>query len=272
MTQGGILLFVAGASVAVQAAAAVVAWREMGNAGRHRFAWLCVSMALLLMVERRIAPLATPLSGFENELVQAGVGMAISLLMLAGLVGLRHLFTAMRSHEETLANLARTDSLTGLPNRREIMARLQAELERCRRTGRPVSLLMVDLDRFKSVNDRFGHAVGDLALQAVAAVGARVLRRIDSLGRIGGEEFLAVLPETDSAEARSAAERLRAAIAAELIRADSATVSITASVGVATCDPAAPALRPEQLIQAADAALYRAKQAGRDCVALAEAG
>ena len=260
------LIFVLAVSVFAQLAAAILAWREMGNSGRFRFAWLCICLALLLMVERRFVPLLRALEFDDGNRVDAAFGLAISLLMLVGLWGLRRLFATMRRQEATLANLARTDALTGLPNRREILARVRAEVERSERSRRPVSLLMLDLDYFKAVNDRYGHAAGDRVLQAVAEAGLGALRRIDSIGRIGGEEFLVVLPESDAADARIAAERLRAAIAAERIRMTDQSIGITVSVGAVTHVPGAVPPRPESLIEAADAALYRAKDEGRDRV------
>lgn len=262
-------VFVLALSVVAQLGAAILAWRGMGNSGRFRFAWFCVCAALLLMVERRFAPLLRALEGGSDNRVDTAFGLAISLLMLVGVWGLRRLFATMRRQEETLANLARTDFLTGLPNRLEIMARVQAELERSERSRRPVSLLMLDLDHFKAVNDRYGHAAGDRVLQAAAETGLAGLRRIDSIGRIGGEEFLVVLPEANAEDAVSAAERLRTAIAAKRIRKVGHAIGITVSIGVVTHVPGDTPARPERLIEAADAALYRAKEAGRDRVMVA---
>jgi diguanylate cyclase (GGDEF)-like protein len=263
------LVFVLSLSVAAQVGAAVFAWRGMGNSGRFRFAWLCICIALLLMVEQRFLPLLRVLEGVSADRLDAAFGLAISLLMLLGVWGLRRLFVTMRRHEETLSNLARTDALTGVPNRREIMARLQAELERSDRSLRPVSLLMLDLDHFKAVNDRHGHATGDRVLQATAEAGLSVLRRIDSMGRIGGEEFLVVLPGANAEDARVAAERLRLAVAAASIPVADRTIGVTTSIGTATHLPGAMQITAERLVEAADAALYRAKEAGRNCVVMA---
>ena len=162
------------------------------------------------------------------------------------------------------------DSLTGLPNRRAATQRLEAERKRAMRLGEPLSVLMLDLDRFKQVNDRWGHASGDRVLVAVAEVLRDELRGIDSPSRHGGEEFLAILPNTDAAQAMITAERIRKRIAG--LRIDvpapkaTAVISTTISIGVAML---AQDEMVAGLVARADAALYAAKNAGRNCCALA---
>ena len=160
---------------------------------------------------------------------------------------------------DRLADAARTDSLTGLLNRRGFEERMEAELDRARRTGRPVTLVVGDLDHFKSINDRFGHRVGDQTLQRFGAVAASVKRRIDDLARIGGEEFALVLPDSDEHGGFLVAERLRRAVRDDGLADDA---PVTVSFGVATCPRHA--ATSEQLLHCADQALYLAKQLGRD--------
>lgn len=259
-----------GLSVLAQAFAAWIALRQMAEVGgRYRLAWGCVSLALALMVERRLAPLWRQLAATDMEnAADAWFGLAISLLMAAGVWGIRRLFLELRDQQCQLDELARTDVLTGLPNRRETLERIAAELERGARMGHPTSLLMFDIDRFKRINDTHGHAAGDCVLRKVAATARDSLRRIDLCGRVGGEEFLVLLPETEAAEAVAAAERLRAAIAATSAHCLGKRLQITVSVGVVTQWPTAPA-PPETLVEAVDRALYAAKKAGRDRVAVA---
>jgi diguanylate cyclase (GGDEF)-like protein len=164
-----------------------------------------------------------------------------------------------RAHE-----LARTDELTGLANRRAFVEQGTAAIDQARRYHRPLSLVMLDIDHFKRINDQFGHAVGDAALQHVAAALRRTARAADTSGRLGGEEFALLLPETGVEAAAVLAERLRRDVAAAAVPANGATLRLTCSFGVAQFGGAAATL--DALLGAADAALYRAKEEGRDRV------
>ena len=160
---------------------------------------------------------------------------------------------------------ARTDALTGLDNQREFRRRLGEEIERARRYGRPVSLLMLDIDRFKTVNDTHGHPVGDEVLRVIAAQIRAAVRPTDYAARYGGEEFAVILPETANAGAVTAAEHVRAAVAGAAIPvAPGQALNITVSIGAATFPEDADA--EAGLIAAADRALYSAKQSGRNRV------
>ena len=156
-----------------------------------------------------------------------------------------------------LEALLREDALTGLSNRRAILTQLSGMVSGARRHGHPLSIALIDLDRFKAVNDTHGHKTGDEVLVAAAhAIGVR-LRAEDQLGRLGGEEFLLLLPNTGAEAAIRVAERVRAAVADA-----PAPVPVTVSIGLATWDSET----PEALLQRADEALYAAKQAGRNRV------
>ena len=163
-----------------------------------------------------------------------------------------------------LRRLALTDDLTLAFNQRYLSPRYNEEVERARRSGQPLSVMMLDLDHFKWVNDTHGHDAGDVALRLFAdRVRARV-RRVDVFIRRGGEEFLVVMPSTTTEQARATAERIRAGISdSELDLGDAVRVHQTVSIGVATWDGHEP---PENLLRRADAAMYDAKKAGRDRV------
>jgi diguanylate cyclase (GGDEF)-like protein len=170
---------------------------------------------------------------------------------------------------DALRKQAGTDSLTGLLTRALVLDGLARELHRAEREDRPLSVLIADLDHFKRVNDTFGHPGGDAVLRETAERMRVALRGYDLLGRYGGEEFLAVLPGCDQARTRQVAERLRAAVAERPMAAAGSPVGVTMSVGTATAWAGADAVA---LIQAADAALYRAKAHGRDRVEAAPPG
>jgi diguanylate cyclase (GGDEF)-like protein len=168
---------------------------------------------------------------------------------------------------ERIRQMAITDELTGLRNRRYALQRLDEEFARAQRNGRPLSVAIFDVDRFKQVNDRHGHAAGDDVLRAVAAMAGRACRASDLLARYGGEEFLAILPETGAAGARAIAERIRAWLEAMRVDHGALAITVTASFGTATLDPAG--VGPPDgagLVRLADEALYRAKALGRNRV------
>ena len=162
--------------------------------------------------------------------------------------------------------LATTDALTGLSNRRHFLLLAQRLFETARRYGQPLSALMLDVDRFKQVNDRYGHGTGDEVLRAVADRTRRCLRAADLLGRYGGEEFALLLPMTPAIAAHSMlAERIRREVAHQPIETAAGRVAITVSIGVASLTPRMESL--EHLLMEADARMYEAKAAGRDRVA-----
>lgn len=171
-------------------------------------------------------------------------------------------FDLKNAHKE-LQQIAMTDFLTGLVNNRHFFETGEREIQRARRYNHSLSVLMLDIDYFKSVNDTHGHAGGDEVLKAIAVISKALLRETDTCGRLGGEEFAVLLPETDIEGAWAMAERLRSAIANTPMTAGHATVKITISVGVAQSLPVDACL--EVTLRRADKALYEAKAAGRNC-------
>ena len=163
-----------------------------------------------------------------------------------------------------LREAATTDVLTGVPNRRYAMQRLQEEWELWSRNGQTFSVVMADIDHFKRVNDTYGHDVGDVVLQKVAETMRDTVRGMDKLARIGGEEFLAICPDTDLRGAQDCAERLRKAVAQTHIEAGGFSGSVTLSIGVASTRPGMEHV--DEALKDADEAVYEAKRGGRDQV------
>lgn len=169
--------------------------------------------------------------------------------------------------QKQFRHMAETDALTGAANRRAFMHYLDVQVERSQRQGGPVSVVMVDLDHFKRINDTYGHAKGDVVLVQTVKTIQACLREHDMLGRLGGEEFAVVLPGTPAQAAVDAADRVRQAIAALDFRDDEGErFPVTASLGVASTDLSGQMETAESLLQTADEALYEAKETGRNRV------
>ena len=169
--------------------------------------------------------------------------------------------------ESELRVLATTDSLTGVMNRRAFFEAAETEAVRARRYGRPLTVVMLDIDHFKSINDRFGHAVGDDTIRLATSICQRTVRQQDLVGRLGGEEFAILLVEADVTEAMQCAERLRTAIEAEPIGAKDQSIHMTVSLGIAAMTPRHESV--DAILHDADEALYRAKSCGRNRAELA---
>lgn len=178
---------------------------------------------------------------------------------------------ALEVAQAELRRLSTTDSLSGLLNRNAILSALEEEIRRAGRYGRPLGLVLFDLDHFKFVNDIHGREVGDEALRRFASICRASFRSTDYVGRYGGEEFLAILPEVDSAGAAEAAERVRAALMAERFKGSAKASSgetnveftLTVSAGVAGWEEV---VDSDRYLANADSALYRAKEKGRNRV------
>ncbi|MHB1176589.1 MAG: GGDEF domain-containing protein [Sulfuriferula sp.] len=171
--------------------------------------------------------------------------------------------TKLEENRDALYELTIRDGLTGLYNHRTFYTLLADELARSQRSTRPVSLLMLDIDHFKHVNDTYGHLTGDAILRGLSELLGQQLRAIDRVCRYGGEEIAVILPEIDPGTASSIAERLRACVETHLFEAN-ATVHITISIGVASSPTDGDSA--DSLVAAADAALYAAKRSGRNRV------
>jgi diguanylate cyclase (GGDEF)-like protein/PAS domain S-box-containing protein len=172
--------------------------------------------------------------------------------------------TERKRMEEELRRLATTDALTGLFNRRRFIELAEREFSRTKRYGDALSLIMLDADKFKNVNDTYGHDVGDLVLKALASAGCATLRDVDAFGRVGGEEFLTMLPSTPLEGAVLVAEKLRRAIENAVVPLEETDIRFTVSLGVTTLRKDTTSV--DQMLKEADQALYSAKENGRNRV------
>ena len=232
-----------------------------------------VGLGIAIMVGTALArSVMKPLHGLETGAERFGAGDLSYRVQPIGqdeLGQLGRTFNAMADKlaqsQALLRELSTRDSLTGLLNYREFQRQLTEEAERSRRYGRPFSLLMLDIDHFKAINDTYGHLAGDKALRGLAALIRAEVRPTDIVARYGGEEFVLVLPETDGPGALTLAERLRARVAGHVISVTAdQTTSLTVSIGLASYPDKTDSV--QKLVSAADRALYAAKSAGRNRV------
>jgi diguanylate cyclase (GGDEF)-like protein len=196
----------------------------------------------------------SPLRRRSSSIEQANIGAVVSHMNI----------TDRKLIEIDYARLAATDPLTGLPNRRFFDEFAKLDMDRFLRFSEPSSVLMVDLDHFKNINDTYGHAAGDEVLRRVASLGKLVFRSSDLFARWGGEEFVCLLPGTDEWGAILAAEKLRSAVEQLSIVSGGRAIPVTASVGVSSVYNTDQVM--DSALLRADTALYRAKDEGRNCV------
>ena len=205
---------------------------------------------------------------WQAEWLKQSLVLGLSALLIWGmaLLTLRHYWRIL-SQQQELVRLANTDVLTGVANRRSFIDRAGHEINRAKRTGTALAVMLIDIDHFKSINDRHGHATGDLAIQAFADICRRCVRNVDLISRIGGDEFAVLLPETDADGAMQVAERIRSEVERHSLQdAKGQPIAITTSIGVVMLH--AGGQHVEAALALADTALYEAKRRGRNQVAV----
>lgn len=256
LLEGGLLYGLAGITACIFTVAVITL--------RVRAFLQIVSVPSVLFVS--LSALALPPFAFINNLMLYVFALGLAIVLMQAIR-----FFRQRSYllEQELARLSRYDGLTGACNRRFLTEMAEREMALARRNQRPLTAVMLDVDHFKRVNDNYGHAVGDTVLRALSECCIAGLREIDHFGRIGGEEFVCVLPDTDEDEAVRCVERLRLAIEAQVIDTPQGPLVVTASFGVASLDEGHPDW--SCLLKAADHALYCAKHEGRNRVSRATA-
>jgi diguanylate cyclase (GGDEF)-like protein len=239
--------------------------------GVYRWAWISLSSGLILMLSRSAIPLFEIHFSGHYHIADALFSFFISLLLLCGIYGIAGLVKREKIQNDAMVLITATDPLTHCLSRTEIFFRVTEEIDRTLRTKNAFSVLELDIDHFKDVNDQYGHQVGDEILVSLARCIRDTLRTIDSVGRIGGEEFLILLPETKGAEAVDAAERIRQHVAKAIHQTSwKDPLQITVSIGVTTfeithsesCNKSDLLI---ELVKKADQAMYCAKNAGRNC-------
>ena len=248
----------------VLAASASLIYRHSRGAVRH-VTGVAFAASAAIMGYRAVMLMFDPgqvSTVFELTHVQLLTYAVGSVLPVIGTIGFLLLCTERSQHE--LERAARVDYLTGCYNRRAIEELATQNMASARRHGVPLSVLVLDIDHFKRINDDLGHAIGDLALVESVARIRSTLRAEDALGRLGGEEFIVLMPSADAASAVQAGERIRLSFSAQPLRMDGHQRRVTLSIGVATLAPMDRQF--SQLLQRGDRAMYAAKNAGRDLV------
>jgi diguanylate cyclase (GGDEF)-like protein len=239
----------------------------------YRWGWLFLATGLGLMIGRRIGPIFHIFESGRFDLLDAILSLPISGFLLLGVLGLRKILIKVDNNQLTLETLAHFDPLTHSLSRTEILYKVSEEIDRSRRSKHSFALLEIDIDHFKNVNDQYGHHVGDEVLLNLVRHAQEALRSIDTVGRIGGEEFLILLPETEAEGAAQIAERLREHIANTANETSAPTqIRITISIGIAIFNPnenprVERGIILNELVNQADLAMYQAKNEGRNRVA-----
>ena len=267
-------LLIGAAVLVMTVAAAATLWQLISGlpASKMRTDWYVLLAFIVCFIAGYLYYLVREQDSFataEDLIAPAMFFMGAAFVALVARIMLRttrDLLRVSALEAETI-----TDALTGVNNRRAFDQRWPAELARARRFRLPITLLIVDIDHFKSVNDSYGHATGDQVLIAVGRLIGESLRNCDVAARYGGEEFAVIATHTRPDAALKVAERMRAAVEAQARRALGASAaerSITVSIGVAGCDDAS--VDCKDLFERADAALYRAKESGRNRVEIGD--
>lgn len=242
----------------------------------YKWGWTFLGIGTVLMLGRRISPIQAIIDTSYFNIVDALLSVPISLCLLIGIFGIYRSMTKYASDAEFITAMAQIDPLTGCFSRTELHFRLQTELKRAQRSGSSLAVCELDIDHFKYVNDHYGHHVGDAILSMLATCAKSQLRASDILGRVGGEEFVIVMPETDATEGFAVAERLRQHVESYGFNVESVStpLHITISLGltsyIARENNANPETISSLLLKQADLAMYTAKHNGRNQVCVCD--
>ena len=236
------------------------------------------ALGLILMLSRLMLSIMDALEGRSINDYDSVLSFVISILMLISILHFKKLVIELELKNNALDRLSKVDFLTGALSRVETFTRSELEIERSFRNGHEISFLMLDIDHFKYVNDQYGHPIGDIVLANLVKNCQSQLRKIDILGRVGGEEFLVILPESSESNAFETAERLRIFVAKNSTSVRGGEeIFITISIGISTFNPRMtvernPAAILKNCYEMSDSAMYSAKKAGRNQVVSWSAG
>ena len=259
-------------SLIAQIGATTLSITLIKQAEHYQLGWVFLGTTSFLMIGRRISPILYAISTGKFNIVDAALAVPISVCLFLGVFYLKKLLADSESLKHKFEEITKIDCLTSALSRLEVFERAQLEIARSMRNHRPISLLSLDIDHFKEVNDEFGHHEGDEILKSMVGFLKANLRAIDFIGRIGGEEFLIVLPETNESEAMEVAERLRVNLSYFCCHEHGGKeIKITVSIGVAMIELEKLAKKThnaEDILQLyvdnADEAMYAAKRNGRN--------
>lgn len=257
-------------SLLFQITAVYFSYRLFRKATIYQIPCFLLMLGFLLMVLRGIYPLIYLHRGVTLNEVDAVTVVTISGLIMLGMHYMIRAFTSIEDQSHIFELDAKIDAMTGALRQGETLNSLEQEISRCFRNRQPVALIMIDIDHFKFVNDRYGHLVGDVVLKNLVTFYQQELRDIDIFGRVGGEEFLAILPNTDATDALEIAERLRKGVEDLVVaRVNHKPIKITISSGITILNPEnelnlAHEALAKKYFQQADLAMYQAKQLGRN--------
>ena len=263
------LYFVA---LCAQMIAAIYAVNIFFRAKAYRLACGFLALGFSLMVGRRIYPILHLWAGGLPSLTDAWLSVLISALLLLGMFQFRNLLIDLEDQSFILSQFLKFDALTGAMSRVETFFRVELEIQKCFRSKKCIAFLMADIDHFKAVNDLYGHPIGDQVLVNLVKVCKDELREIDIFGRVGGGEFLIVLPETNLSQSMEIANRLRLRVAEKpMAYVNQQDIFITMSIGIALLDPCIEKEGSSNTLlkkyySFCDEAMYRAKEAGRNQV------
>lgn len=269
MTLGLFLYFVA---FCAQAFAVLYAVRLFLTLNSYRLVSGFLALGLCLMLGRRISSFLYGLNNQTINMIDAWLSVFISAFLLLGMIFLKRLLIDLENKNTTLDQLSKKDSLTLALTHSETIARAELEIKQSFRSQKSIAFLMLDIDHFKLINDTYGHPIGDCVLINLASTCQEELREVDVFGRVGGEEFLIVLPETSESVSIKVANRLRLKIAQRVLAtAGEKSILITVSIGIAIFDPQVDQSQDskniiEKYYSLCDSAMYQAKQTGRNKV------
>ena len=255
----------------IHIASALISVFLFKHSNKYQFGWAFLSTALFIMIYIRIAPLIMIFETKEIVLSDAFTLLLISLLILFAILSLKNIVLDLEQRNNQLRKEAKIDLLTGAYGREEGYLRGKSDISRSLRNKKPVGFIMIDLDYFKKVNDRYGHLAGNVILKKLSSLCKNEIRNIDTFSRFGGEEFLVILPNIDNIFLNEVAERLRRKIEKYNFNYLHKKININISAGVSYYDPNKDRnTNPNSIflkyVKRADEAMYSAKNKGRNRV------